>query len=116
LNRGDVYMVALDDPAYGHEQGKPRPSVIVQINELNRALSTLIVIPFTSQLKAGRFPSTVFIPKGEGGLIYDSIALCHQVRVVDKKRLGNNPLGKLTNERFNEIRLKLAQVLGFAKL
>ena len=38
-----------------------------------------------------RKPAPTFIPiaKGEAGLTKPSIAVCHQIRVVDETRLGN---------------------------
>jgi len=33
-------------------------------------------------------PSPVLIPKGEGGLMKDSVALCNQIRSVDEARFG----------------------------
>lgn len=34
------------------------------------------------------YPVNVFIPKGEGGLTKDSVALCNQIRTVDELRFG----------------------------
>ena len=34
------------------------------------------------------YPIHVLIPKGEGGLAKDSIAMCNQIRCVDEARFG----------------------------
>jgi mRNA interferase MazF len=53
------------------------------------------VIPFTTNLKWGRFPFGVNVNAGDGGLTSDSVALCHQTRVCDKTRLETR-LGRLS--------------------
>lgn len=93
VQRGEIWMVALD-PVVGSEQGKTRPCVVVQRDAANRAGRTTIVVPFTD---AAERASSILAPhygKGEGGLRKDSVALCHQVRVVDRLRLRAR-LGRL---------------------
>jgi mRNA interferase MazF len=34
------------------------------------------------------YPVNVAVPKGEGGLLKDSVALCNQIRCVDEARFG----------------------------
>jgi mRNA interferase MazF len=34
------------------------------------------------------YPVNVSIPRGEGGLLKDSVALCNQIRCVDEARFG----------------------------
>ncbi len=86
MQKGDVYLADLN-PVVGSEQAGIRPVVIVQNSLLNRFTRTVVVIPFTTNLKRAELPSALLIPKDEGGLDQDSVALCHQVRVLDKSRL-----------------------------
>ena len=46
------------------------------------------VIPLTSR-KAGRriYPNEAVLPAGTAGLNLESIALCYQIRTLDKRRL-----------------------------
>jgi mRNA-degrading endonuclease toxin of MazEF toxin-antitoxin module len=53
--------------------------------ELQRVVEYLI--PFTTNLKRAALPSCVRVSAGEGGLLQDSVLLCHQVRVLDRIRL-----------------------------
>lgn len=115
MRRGEVYLVGFDNPPFGREQGMTRLAVIVQINSQNDALDTVIVVPFTKNKETLKFPSSVPVSKGDGGLDIDSVALCHQVRAVDKMRLDARPVGILSTAKFNEIRQKLAILLGFIK-
>jgi mRNA interferase MazF len=93
MQKGDVYRADLN-PVVGSEQAGLRPVVVVQNSVLNRPTRTVVVVPFTTNLRRAELPSGVLIPHGEGGLDQDSVALCHQVRVLDKSRLTTR-LGKL---------------------
>jgi len=86
--RWEVYRASLD-PVVGSEQGKSRPVLVVSENEVNAALSTVTVVPLTGHVKGSTvYPNEVLIPEGACGLPKSSIALCHQVRTIDKRRLS----------------------------
>jgi len=111
LNRGDVYYADLN-PYKGSEQAGTRPVVIVQVNQLNQFGNTVVIVPFTaSKGAAARLPSSVSVRRGDGGLSDDSVALCHQVRVIDKRRLGQF-LGSLSPNALSNIDAKLRFTLG----
>ncbi len=61
--------------------------LIFQNDLINKYTTTVLTIPFTTNLRRAAMPSCVLVPKGEGGLTSDSVALCHQLRVLDKARL-----------------------------
>lgn len=86
LSRGEVWLAKLD-PTQGSEQAGTRPIIIFQENTLSKFTTTVITIPVTSNLRRASLPSCVQIPSGEGGLNQESVALCHQIRVLDKTRL-----------------------------
>lgn len=83
---GDIFLVDLD-PVKGSEQGKQRPVIVFQNPDLRRFTSTSICIPLTTNLSRIGLPGTCFIKKGVGGLQQDSIALCFQMRAIDKTRM-----------------------------
>ena len=115
MRRGEVYITNLDDEdTVGREQNGTRPSIIVQINAFNEGLDTVIVIPTTTNLKRLAINSSVLINRGEGGLDEDSVALCNQIRVIDKVRLVGDPLGMVSANTLNEIKRKLIGVLGLS--
>ena len=87
MKRGDIYMAELD-PVIGSEQGGTRPVVIIQNNTGNLHAPTVIAVPVTSSTGKPALPTHAFLPAGEGGLWRDSIALCEQVRTLEKARLG----------------------------
>ena len=86
MKRGDVYMAGLD-PVIGSEQGGYRPVVIIQNNTGNLYAPTVIAVPVTSSGGKPCLPTHAPLPAGEGGLWRDSIALCEQVRTLEKTRL-----------------------------
>ena len=87
MKRGDVYMAGLD-PVIGSEQGGYRPVVIIQNDTGNQHAPTVIAVPVTSSGGKPPLPTHALLPLGEGGLWRDSIALCEQVRTLEKSRLG----------------------------
>jgi mRNA interferase MazF len=90
--RGEIWLANLN-PIRGSEQAGTRPVLIFQNDRINRFTSTYLSIPLTSNLRRASLPSCVTLSQGEGGLTADSVALCHQLRVLDGmrllKKLGN---------------------------
>jgi mRNA interferase MazF len=110
MKRGDVYLANLE-PTKGSEQAGIRPVLVFQHNLLNRTVRTVVVIPFTSNLRMARLPSCVRVPSGEGGLRQDSVAICHQIRALDKSGLLTR-WGTLPSSRLTEIEQVAMFTLG----
>ena len=93
----DIWRANLD-PVVGSEQGKSRPVLIISEDDVNNLLNVVNIIPITSR-KEGRtiYPNEVLIPSLLFGLEKESLALCHQIRTIDKKRLSKE-YGHLTNK------------------
>lgn len=96
MKRGDVYMAGLD-PVIGSEQGGFRPVVIIQNDRGNLHAPTVIAVPLTGSASKPQLPTHVLISAGEAGLWRDSIALCEQVRTLEKTRLARK-LGTLNTQ------------------
>src|SRR5919202_5582256 len=86
FKRGEIWLANLN-PTRGSEQAGTRPVIIFQNNLINKYTTTILAIPLTTNLRRASLPSCVQLSKGEGGLSSDSVALCHQLRVLDKTRL-----------------------------
>ena len=110
VNRGEIWLAELN-PVRGSEQSGTRPVLIMQTNTINRFTTTVLTIPFTTNLRRASLPSCVQISAGEGGLSNDSVALCHQLRVLDKTRLTKN-LGMVGNATLEEIETCVLFTLG----
>ena len=93
IERGSIYRVNLD-PAIGSEQqGNARPCVVLTLTVYNRQLRTVGVVPLTSSPRA---LAPLIVPVPFAGKT-SSMALCHQIRTIDKTRIGKL-LGALSAE------------------
>jgi len=86
VRRGEIWPANLN-PIRGSEQAGTRPVLIFQNDKINKYTTTFLSIPLTTNLRRVALPSCLAIPQGEGGLTHDSVALCHQLRVLDRARL-----------------------------
>jgi mRNA interferase MazF len=96
IKRGDVWLADLN-PTRGSEQAGTRPVLVFQHDLISRFTTTLLAIPLTTNLRRASLPSCVRIAQGEGGVAHESVALCHQLRVLDKTRLQRR-LGTVSQE------------------
>ena len=110
ISRGDVVLCDLN-PVVGTEQAGIRPVVVLQIDRANAASPHTIIAPFTTKIRRALLPSHAFVPAGIGGLSQDSVALCEQVRVVDKRRIIKI-VGHLDEPYLEEIAKALRTILG----
>lgn len=101
VKRGDVWLANLN-PTRGSEQAGTRPVIIFQNDTINRFTTTLLTVPLTTNLRRAKLPSCVKVARGEGGLDRASVALCHQLRVLDKTRLERK-LGSVSQQIIAEI-------------
>ena len=90
IERFDIFLVRLD-PATGAETSKTRPCVVVSPNELNHAVSTVIIAPMTTVQRGWPTRVEVTFQNKTGEIALD------QIRAVDKSRLVKR-LGKLDSE------------------
>jgi mRNA interferase MazF len=110
ITRGDVVLCDLN-PVVGTEQAGVRPAAILQIDRANAASPHTIIAPFTTRIRRSLLPSHVFVPAGSGGLSQDSVLLCEQVRVIDKRRIIR-VLGHLDDPILDDIGQALRTILG----
>lgn len=113
MKRGDVYLANLD-PTTGSEQAGTRPVLVFQNDLLNRVTHTVVTIPLTTNLDRAKLPSCLLIQAGDGGLRQDSVALCHQIRVLDASRLIDH-WGTLKPETLAEVERVVAFTLGMSR-
>ena len=113
MNTGDVYWVELL-PRGGHAQAGRRPAIIAQADAHGAALSTVLLIPLTSQLDALRFPGTVLVEADtHNGLRRASVALVFQLTAVDR-RFVTKQLGEVAGAVMEQIWTALDELTGKA--
>ena len=89
-----------------------RPALIIQNDVGNQNASTTIVAALTTTIK--KYPVTVLIPEGKGGLKEHSMVNLAQLLTVDKERLTKK-LGYLGEERMAEVDEAIRISLGLNK-
>ncbi len=111
IERGCVYRVNLDptiDPTIGSEQqGNARPCVVLTLTAYNKQLRTVGVVPLTSSPRA--LPPLI-VPVPSAGKA-SSMALCHQLRAIDKTRIGKH-MGELSQEDLVAVEAGVRKVYG----
>jgi len=112
VRRGEIWLADLN-PTQGSEQSGIRPVLVFQNNSINRFTSTFLAIPFTTNARRASLPTCALLRAGEGGLEKDSVALCHQLRVLDGTRLKRR-LGTVSAETLEMIEAKVLFTTGIA--
>jgi mRNA interferase MazF len=104
-HRGDVYWVDLD-PTKGSEINKRRPCVVISVTPINKARRTVVVIPLSTSPQP-RPPIVIKLNSLKG----NSVAVCDQIRTIDKSRLVNL-ICKISEEDMENIQEALKGILG----
>ncbi|MGF1567547.1 MAG: type II toxin-antitoxin system PemK/MazF family toxin [Nodosilinea sp.] len=110
--RGEIWLANLN-PTQGSEQAGIRPVIIFQESDLARFTTTVITIPVTSNLRRAALPTCLQISKDKGGLSQTSVALCHQLRVLDQTRLTKR-LGRLQSTTISALEVVVLFTLGYS--
>lgn len=111
LIRGEVWLASLD-PIKGSEQAGTRPIIVFQNDVVSQFSTTTIAIPLTTNQKRAKLPICIDIRKGDGGLAQDSVALCFQIRAIDKTRLVKR-LGQLKPRTITQLEDVVLLTLGY---
>tara|TARA_B100001939_G_C16711230_1_gene517120 strand:+ start:341 stop:682 length:342 start_codon:yes stop_codon:yes gene_type:complete len=108
--RGEIWWVDLGIP-HGSEPGFRRPVLIVQNDAFTRSnLSTVIVVPISSNLALAEAPGNVFLSRKQSGLPRDSVINISQLTVLDKSRFEEK-VRKLKPEFLRSVETGLRIVL-----
>ena len=107
--QGEVYLIrALKNVG----DTKKRPAVIVSLNVRNQYSTTVLVVPFTSDLTSGETPTRILIHAPEGGLEVDSLALCDNVSAVRQSYLSDSPYGVVSAASLQRIQQGIMIAIG----
>src|SRR3954471_16076252 len=84
MKRGEIWWADLAQPR-GSEPGDRRPVLVVQDDHLtDSALSTVMVVPLTTNLRRAEAIGNVTLERRDTGLAKESVALVCQVMTLDK--------------------------------
>lgn len=95
--QGDVLWADLPGPT-GSGPGFRRPVLIVQSDALNASrIATVVVIPFSSNLRLAAAPGNIVFEAEETGLPRDSVANVSQIVAIERELLAERA-GGITTE------------------
>lgn len=114
MRRGEVWIGSLN-PNRGREAGKIRPVLIIQADFLtDLGEPTIVVLPLTTQVRPSREPLHVTIRAREE-LRQDCQVVTEQPRTLDRRRLADGPLTRLTGTEMAAVEKSLMAVLGMIR-
>lgn len=108
IKRGDVIYVDLSG-SQGSEQGKVRPCLVIQNDIGNKFSPTLIIVPIGHKKNRTKLlPTQVGITSSdiECGKV-DGIILCEQPRTVDRVRVGETNIAKISESGMEKVKMAL---------
>lgn len=111
IDPGDIYWITLPSQG-GSEQAGRRPCIVMSRRAVNRE-NTVVVVPMSTNLSVAcghkiQLPvSEIIKDVGCTSEIKPSVALCHQVRAVDK-RAFESKIGKLSTNAVLAVQLGLS--------
>jgi mRNA interferase MazF len=103
---GDFVWLTFD-PQAGREQGGRRPALVLSPRAYNQRTGLALACPVTNQVKG--YPFEVAVPAGQGTT---GVILADHLKSINWKARRAKRLGQCTNEVMDEVRAKLAPLLG----
>ncbi|MEM8675991.1 MAG: type II toxin-antitoxin system PemK/MazF family toxin [Cyanobacteria bacterium P01_G01_bin.67] len=91
---------------------KKRAVVVVSIDIRNQYSSTVLVVPFSSDISQAANPSRTLIKQAEGGLNVGSVAMCDVLTCIKKQYLEPEPYGEISEESFARILQAIQIAMG----
>ena len=83
IKRGDIYRINLEPTRGSEQQGNARPCVVLSVGAFNNKLPTIGVVPLSTAPRSLP-PLIIAVPSAGRDT---SIAICNQLRTVDKSRI-----------------------------
>ena len=104
---GDFVWLTFD-PQAGREQAGRRPALVLSPKLYNARSGLLLACPVTNHAKG--YPFEVAVSSGAG---VNGVVLVDHLKSVDWKARHAERLGHGTDETMEEVRAKLASLLGY---
>ena len=115
MTRGEIWWADFGIPR-GSEPGFRRPVLIVQDDAFNNSnINTVVVLPFSTNLRLAEAPGNVLFATDATGLSKDSVVVTSQISSVDRARLIER-IWKLDRQSLEEIDDGMMMVLGLPHL
>ena len=108
MNRGEIWLVALD-PAAGHEQKGRRPVLIVSPAAFNHVTKVPVVLPITSGGSFARAAGFA-VPLTGAGTKTTGVIRCDQPRALDLGARAGKKLESIPDAIVDEVLAKLTTI------
>jgi len=102
---GDIVWLEFS-PQAGHEQAGHRPALVLSPAAYNGKTGTMLCCPMTTQIKGYPFEVIINAKDASGAVLAD------QVKNLDWKARKAAPKGKASAEELDEVRAKIAVLIG----
>jgi mRNA interferase MazF len=103
---GDLVWLTFD-PQAGREQAGRRPALVLSPKTYNAKSGLALACPVTNQVKG--YPFEVAVPTAVGAT---GVILVDHLKSVDWKARNATLLGRCTDDVMEEVRARLASLLG----
>jgi mRNA interferase MazF len=103
---GDFVWLTFD-PQAGREQAGRRPALVLSPKAYNVRSGLALACPVTNQAKG--YPFEVAVPAGHGA---SGVILADHLKSIDWKACRAERIGRCPDELMEEVRAKLAALLG----
>jgi mRNA interferase MazF len=111
ISQGDVCWASLANPG-GSGPGLRRQVVIVQGDAFNASrISTVVVVPLTSNQRLAAAPGNVALPTSATGLPKESVANVSQIVAIDRELLTER-VGRLADAYLRRVMAGIDLLLG----
>ena len=104
---GDFVWLTFD-PQAGREQAGRRPALVLSPKAYNERSGLALACPITNHAKG--YPFEVAVPVGRGAT---GVILADHLKSIDWKARDAERLGHCTHDVMDEVRAKLAPLLGY---
>jgi mRNA interferase MazF len=104
---GDIVWLEFS-PQAGHEQAGHRPALVLSPSTYNSKTGTMVCCPMTTQIKGYPFEVIIHVQGVRGAVLSD------QVKNLDWHARKATPKGKAASEELDEVRAKIASLLGIS--
>ena len=102
---GDIVWFEFS-PQAGHEQAGHRPALVLSPAAYNSKTGTMLCCPMTTRIKGYPFEVIIRAESISGAVLSD------QVKNLDWRARKATPKGKASTEELDEVRGKIAALLG----
>ena len=109
MKRGDVVLVVMPN-----EPGRPSPGVVVQADEFNEELSTLLICPVSSSLQDGLQLRPTIEAEPSNGLRLRSQIMTDKMIALRRDRI-RRVIGRIDAQTSEQLDRALLLVFGLAR-